>query len=99
LAEAFWVATRGHEDTIEEPDDAGIHQVDQQRQPIRSLAIGELNDHLVDGPISSTHICRFCRELDGSVGALQVTTYGDGELDLAMFEGGSSGLLNQSGHR
>jgi hypothetical protein len=36
------------------------------------------------------------RELDGSVRALELTDIdGDGELDLAVFEGASSGLLGQ----
>jgi Family of unknown function (DUF6325) len=36
------------------------------------------------------------RELDGSVKALEITDFdGDGELDLAIFEGASSGLLDQ----
>ena len=36
------------------------------------------------------------RELDGSVKALELTDVdGDGELDLAIFEGASSGLLGQ----
>ena len=37
------------------------------------------------------------RELDGSVRALEITDFdGDGALDLAIFEGASSGLLDQS---
>jgi hypothetical protein len=35
------------------------------------------------------------KELDGSVGALQIADLdGDGDLDLAVFEGASSGLLD-----
>jgi hypothetical protein len=37
------------------------------------------------------------RELDGSVKALEIADFdGDGALDLAIFEGASSGLLDQS---
>jgi len=37
------------------------------------------------------------RELDGTVKALEITDFdGDGRLDLAIFEGASSGLLDQS---
>jgi hypothetical protein len=36
------------------------------------------------------------RELDGSIQALEVADFdGDGELDLAVFEGAASGLLGQ----
>lgn len=36
------------------------------------------------------------REFDGSIKALEITDFdGDGELDLAIFEGASSGLLDQ----
>jgi|tagenome__1003787_1003787.scaffolds.fasta_scaffold20894588_1 hypothetical protein len=52
---------------------------------------------LVDsGTIRILDLLFIRRELDGSVKALELTDIdGDGELDLAIFEGASSGLLGQ----
>jgi len=57
--------------------------------------------HLVDlvdrGIVRIIDLVFFTKAADGSVAMLEIADFdGDGELDLAVFEGASSGLMDQS---